>query len=120
MNTADILTALKEERAALQSQVDAASLKISQLDGAIAALEGTAPCRTSRNNGRSIPDMIEGAAREVGAGGKVFDNAVLVQAAIKLFGADSTKIKQGIYSAVAKLIRQKKLVRCAGGFQLAP
>lgn len=120
MDNAAIISQLKSERDGLVTQVRGAEARITQLDTAIAALEGRSVASAPTREGRpTVTDMVEGVLREQFVG-RVFDQGATRTAAMAKFPAHSFVIKTGIYNAFTTLTKRKKIERCPGGFRLTP
>lgn len=131
MSNDEIIKVLKEERvkvceqkASLEEQSKATLTRIKQIDESILALGGTVD---QRRESPPIATIIEAAARSLPAG-TVFDHADLKAKATAIYPTLVEKIKTGVYSATAALLKKKVFIResanpgtgSKGGFKLAP
>lgn len=115
-----VVEQLKEERARLEEQVNAAQPRIRQLTVAIDALEGkTKETPLKSNEGPSVPELVELVARQL-TPGTIFDHKILVLQAAEHCPENLDKIKRGIYSAMATLTKKGKFNRVPGGFKVSP
>lgn len=121
-----ILDQLVVEQKSLIVQMDGLRGDLSKVNAAIAALGGSAQPEAATREGPSVPEIILEAAKSLTSklndGGKsevVMDNKALKQEARSLHPQSGEKIRMGIYTAVAKLVKDKKLLRVPNGFQLA-
>lgn len=102
-------------------ELNLAKQNLEKIARALEEIEGTSDAPT-----KSVPMMVEMAGRKLTEGkqpGFYFDHADLVQKAQEMFPGDDRhkgRIKTGVYSAVAGLIKQKKFQRVPGGLALIP
>lgn len=131
MNLEETIVELKAERDETVKVCAAAQVKIGKLESAIAALEGRTPPagngtnvtkRANGPNGKSVAEIVELVAREMGApaGITVIDARGIRDQAMIKFPESADMIRRGIYNAVQTLKRKKVVMLCPGGFTVAP
>lgn len=114
-----IIEQLKAEKFNLEEEISVRQTRLRKVDGALAALDG----KPGGKSEKSVPEMAEMAARALCADNPalVMDSQKIVGKVIELFpSAEKSRIKTGIYSAIAKLTKKKILEKCPGGFRLLP